>query len=36
MATLWDQLNRVFPEVLSPDPGEAINGTKLLEKVTGR
>jgi hypothetical protein len=36
MATLWDQLNRLFPEVLSPDPGEAINGTKLLEKITGR
>lgn len=33
MATLWDQLNRVFPEVLSPEPREAINGTKLLEKV---
>jgi len=33
VATLWDQLNRVFPEVLSPEPREAINGTKLLEKV---
>lgn len=33
MATLWEQLNRLFPEVLSPEPREAINGTKLLEKV---
>lgn len=33
MATLWEQLNKLYPEVLSPDPSAAINGTKLLEKV---
>ena len=33
VATLWEQLNQLFPEVLSPDPANAINGTKLLEKV---
>jgi hypothetical protein len=36
MATLWEQLNRLFPGVLSADPRQAINGTKLLEKVRGR
>jgi hypothetical protein len=35
-ATLWEQLNRVYPEVLSPESKDAINGTKLLEKVRGR
>ncbi|MBS1872427.1 MAG: hypothetical protein JSU00_04380 [Acidobacteria bacterium] len=36
MANLWEQLNRLYPEVLSPDPASAINGTKLFEKVVGR
>ncbi|MEO8662977.1 MAG: hypothetical protein ABI693_31250 [Bryobacteraceae bacterium] len=36
MATLWEQLNRLYPEILSSDPHAAINGTKLLEKVRGR
>ena len=36
MATLWDQLNKLYPEVLSADPAAAVNGTKLLEKVAGR
>jgi hypothetical protein len=36
VATLWEQLNRLFPEVLSSDPKEAINGTRLLEKVRDR
>lgn len=36
MATLWEQLNSLYPGLLSPDPANAINGTKLLEKVTPR
>ncbi len=36
MATLWEQLNKLYPEVLSPDPASAINGTKLLEKIAAR
>jgi hypothetical protein len=36
MATLWDQLNKLFPEILSPDPSQAINGTELLERVRYR
>jgi hypothetical protein len=35
VATLWEQLDRLFPEVLSADPRQAINGTKLLDKVRG-
>jgi hypothetical protein len=36
MATLWEQLTRLFPDVLSSDPQQAINGTKLLEKIRDR
>lgn len=36
MATLWEQLNSLYPEVLSADPSQAINGTELLEKVRPR
>jgi hypothetical protein len=36
MATLWEQLDRLSHEVLSPDPGKAINGTKLLEKIRSK
>lgn len=40
MATLWDQLNQLYGEVLPRNPEEAINGTKLLglivEKLDGR
>src|ERR1035437_4135259 len=31
--TLWDQLCKIFPEVLPQDVSLAINGTKLLELV---
>jgi hypothetical protein len=34
--TLWEQLNSLYPEVLSADPSQAINGTELLEKVRRR
>jgi hypothetical protein len=33
MATLWEQLNGLYPKVLPSDPSKAINGTELLEKV---
>jgi hypothetical protein len=36
MATLREQLNQLFPEVLSKDPSTALNGTELLEKVRSR
>jgi hypothetical protein len=34
--TLWDQLNKIFPEVLPADASQAINGVKLLELVRPR
>lgn len=33
---LWDQLNKIFPEVLPADASQAINGAKLLELVRPR
>jgi hypothetical protein len=36
MATLWDQLNDLFPKVLSSEASAAINGTSLLERVRPR
>ncbi len=36
MATLWEKLNSLYPEVLSADPSKAINGTELLEIVRPR
>ncbi|MGD1062988.1 MAG: hypothetical protein ABR860_06975 [Terracidiphilus sp.] len=33
MASLWDQLNEIYPSVLSADSEQSINGTQLLAKV---
>lgn len=36
MATLKEQLNKLFPEVLQPEPADAVNGSSLLEMVRSR
>lgn len=33
MATLWEQLNDVLPDVLPEDPEQAVNGTELMGQV---
>jgi hypothetical protein len=32
-ATLWEQLNKIFPEVLPTEAPKAINGTQLIALV---
>jgi len=33
MASLWDQLNDLYPMILPSEPGRSMNGTQLLAKV---